>query len=499
MQAGNTQILVIDDNEEILTFLKDSVLTPAGYETLLASTGQEGLVLAKEAEPDLVLLDYELPDLNGIEVLQALNEAGLTLPIILITSYGSESVAVDVFRLGVRDYVPKPFTVQEITEAITHVLKNVKVEEQRDKLLLDLQQTNQELNRHLQELNTLYRISKSVTTLRGNDKLFDRIVSSALYLTDTETGALILRNPKTGKPSVQVAKQRAGDTMDEPDISEMMKIPIQIGGRVLGTLMVSQRDSDPTLSEDTQHLLRMLADYAAIAIENSRLLQQVEKQREREKKQLRTLFEHYVAPPVVEQILKRPEGVKPGGQRQTISVLFADLRGFTTFSTQTSPEGLMTVLNRHIAVAAEQILNEQGTLDKFMGDEVMAFFNAPLPQEAYAWRAVRAAIHIIEEIDKIHQQLPAQQRLDFGIGICTGEAIVGNVGMSNLVNFTVVGPTVNKAHMLQELASAGAVLVCQETYKQVKGHVKAKEVPPVRIKGLSEPEPIYEIRVLDRE
>lgn len=498
MQADNIQILVVDDSKEIRDFLKDSVLTPAGYQTLLASTGEEGLALAKEAKPDLILLDYELPDLNGIEVLQALNEAGLTLPVILITSYGSESVAVDVFRLGVRDYVPKPFTVQEITEAITRVLETVKVEEQRDKLLVDLKQINQQLNQRLQELNTLYRISKSVTTLRGNDKLFDRIVSSALYLTNTETGALILRNPKTGKPSVQVAKQRAGGTTDEPVLSEMMKIPIQIGGRVLGTLMVSQRDSDPSLSEDTQQLLRMLADYAAIAIENSRLLRKVEEQRQREKKQLRTLFEHYVAPSVVEQLLKRPDSVKPGGQRQPISVLFADLRGFTTFSTQASPEALMTVLNRHIAVAAQQILEEEGTLDKFMGDEVMAFFNAPLPQKAYAWRAVRAAIRIIETMDKIHQRLPSQQRLDFGIGICTGDAIVGNVGMSNLVNFTVVGPTVNKAHTLQEMAPASAILICQETYKRVKGRVKAKKVPPVRIKGLSKPEPIYEIRVLDR-
>lgn len=497
MQPGKLKILVIDDSQEIREFLRNSVLEPAGYQTFLASTGREGLALAERIEPDLVLLDYELPDLNGIEILHALDDAGLTLPVILITSYGSESVAVDVFRLGVRDYVPKPFTIQEITEAITHVLNNVRIEEQRDALLTDLQRTNDQLNRRLQELNTLYRVSKSVTMLRGNDKLLERIVSAALYLTGTEAGALVLRNTKTGKASVQVAKQRAGESANGVDVANMTKIPIEIANRTLGTLMVSRGENDPPLDEDAQQLLGMLADYAAIAIENNRLLREIEQQRQREKKQLRTLFEHYVAPPVVDQILKRPESVKPGGQRQTISVLFADLRGFTTFSSQSSPETLMTVLNRHIATAAEQILKEKGTLDKFMGDEVMAFFNAPLPQEAYARRAVRAAIRIIEATRNLHDQTPEQHRLEFGIGISTGDAIVGNVGMSHLVNFTVVGATVNKAHTLQEAAPPGTILICQQTYKQVKDFVKAEEVH-IQRKGLGEAESVYQIRLSDR-
>ncbi len=497
MQTGEVRILVIDDSQEIRKFLHSSVLTPAGYQTLLASTGEEGLALAEEANPDLILLDYELPDLNGIEVLHALDEAGLTVPVILITSYGSESVAVDVFRLGVRDYVPKPFTVQEITDAITRVLKNVKVEEQRDALLEDLQETNQQLQRRLQELNTLYRVSKSVTTLRGHDTLLDRIVSAALHLTEAETGALVLRNPKTGKASVQVAKQRVSGAAREVDVANMAKIPIQIGERTLGTLMVSQGSDTRPLDEDAQQLLRMLADYAAIAIENSRLVRQIEQQRQHEKKQLRTLFEHYVAPPVVEQLLKRPESVKPGGQRQKISVLFADLRGFTTFSNQSTPEILMTVLNKHIATAAEQILKEKGTLDKFMGDEVMAFFNAPLPQEEYARHAVRAAIRILEATHTLHQQMTKAECLDFGIGISTGEAIVGNVGMSHLVNFTVVGAIVNKAHTLQEAAPPDSILICQNTYEQVKDFVEAEEVH-LRRKGLGESDAVYQVRLPHR-
>ncbi|MGC9397801.1 MAG: response regulator [Anaerolineae bacterium] len=495
MQTSKAKILVIDDSEEIREFLKDSVLLPAGYRTLLVPTGEKGLVLAQRVQPDLILLDYELPDLNGIEVLRALHKAGFRLPVILITSYGSESVAVEVFRLGVRDYVPKPFTVEEISDAITRVLKTVRVEEQRDALLVSLKKANRQLNRRLQELNTLYRVSKSVTSLRESERLLDRIVSAALYLTGATKGALILRNPKTGKSVVRAAKQQGGDAPADLEFANTVKIPVQIGGELLGALLVEQEGMPAALGKDHQQLLRMLADYAAIAIENNRLVQQLERQREREKRQLRTLFEHYVAPAVVEQILRRPESVKPGGRRQTVSVLFADLRGFTTFSAQTSPEALMAVLNQYLAAAAAQVLEKEGTLDKFMGDEVMAFFNAPLPQEDYAWRAVQAAVHILEATWSLQRKLPSSQRLDFGIGISTGEAIVGNVGMSNLVNFTVVGATINKAHALQEMAPAGGILICRETYEHVRNHVLVKELPPVRLKGQQEAEPIYEISV----
>ena len=501
-QNSDLRILVVDDSADIREFLQETLLEPAGYQVLTASDGEEGLQIALQEHPDLMLLDYEMPRMNGIEMLRALKEQGIAIPTILITSYGSESVAVEVFRLGVRDYVPKPFTVDDLLSSIERVKKEVRLEQERDALLQRLQSANTQLGQRVQELDVLYRVSKSVTTLRERDKLLERIVDAALYLTKALDGALILLDQETGKPTLRVSRIRSGNNCESPDEEPnimtqsqniMVSVPLQIGSKMLGALIVSNKRNRQPLDTRDQRLLRMLGDYAAIAIENIRLLAEIEAQREREKRELRTLFEHYVAPPVVSRILEQTQSIRPGGQRQTITTLFADLRGFTTFSATAAPETLIAVLNRHIAAAVGAILQEEGTLDKFMGDEVMAFFNAPLPQESYAMRAVRAAQGILAATAVTHQQLPVQQRLAFGIGISSGEAVVGNVGTSKLVNFTVVGPTVNKAHMLQELAPAGKILICHRTYELVREHITARELPPVHIKGQEHSEPIYEI------
>jgi adenylate cyclase len=205
------------------------------------------------------------------------------------------------------------------------------------------------------------------------------------------------------------------------------------------------------------------------------------------------MFRRYVSPAVVERLLENPSELKLGGQRQEITSLFADIRGFTDFSRQHDPETLVEVLNQYLDVGAKAVLAEDGTLDKFMGDAVVAFFNAPLPQADHVLRAARAALNLQKAISQLHQQLPATCRLGYGVGITVGDAVVGNIGTAQQMNYTAIGPSVNLARRLQEAAAPGQILLTRLVYQRVKAQVEARPLPPIQVEGIREAIEVYEL------
>ncbi len=214
-----------------------------------------------------------------------------------------------------------------------------------------------------------------------------------------------------------------------------------------------------------------------------------------EKKRLeavRDMFRRYVSPAVVDRLPSDPDQLKLGGQRQEISIVFADIRGFTSFSERLQPEELVVILNRYLSLAAEAVLKHEGTLDKFMGDAVMAFFNAPLPQEDHALRAVKAALDMQGAIDEYNKAEDGAQ-LSYGVGINLGEAVVGNIGTAEQMNYTAIGDSVNLAKRLQETAGGGQILLSHSTYQKVKDYVDANRLEPVQVKGRTAFEEVYKL------
>ena len=205
----------------------------------------------------------------------------------------------------------------------------------------------------------------------------------------------------------------------------------------------------------------------------------------------RKLFERMVSPAVIQQL--NPDSLALGGKRVGITVLFADIRGFTSYSENQSPEQLVSVLNRYLAAGAEAVLDEEGTVDKFLGDAVMAWFNAPIPQADHTLRAVRAALRLRERVAQLHAILPPEAQLAFGVGIHYGDAILGLIGTEKRLEYTAIGDSVNTTKRLQENAGKNQIVISQVAYERVRDYINVVEMQPMIVKGKRDPIQVYEV------
>ncbi len=195
----------------------------------------------------------------------------------------------------------------------------------------------------------------------------------------------------------------------------------------------------------------------------------------------RRLFERMVSPAVIEQL--DPNSLQLGGKRANITVLFADIRGFTTYSEKLSPEKLVLTLNRYLAAMADAVLSQEGTIDKFMGDAIMAWFNAPIQQEDHTLRAVKAALAIRDSVEALYKVLPEDEHLSFGAGIHFGEAVLGLIGTEKRLEYTAISDNVNVAKRIQENSAKNQILISKEAYERVKEDARVVLHEEMDLKG----------------
>ncbi|MDY6875160.1 MAG: ATP-binding protein [Chloroflexota bacterium] len=299
------RVLIIEDSPETQQLLAELVLEPSGYRPIAALNGEDGLQIALDEPPDLIILDMQLPKMSGIAVLEALQQRDVDIPVIFTTIRESPELIVQAFRLGARDYVIKPFDPQEMQEAIQRAFATARVHEERDQL-------TQQLQRQLQELNAVYAIGRSVTSLLDLNRVLNRVVEAAVYMTDAEEGMLLLLDDESGELYLRAAKgidekavrslrvrvddSTAGRALrtDRPVlltgeqakvstgylVKALLYLPLRAPERGgIGVLGVVNRETGRPFSERDIFLLSALADYAAIAIENARLFEAAEVER----------------------------------------------------------------------------------------------------------------------------------------------------------------------------------------------------------------------------
>jgi adenylate cyclase len=219
---------------------------------------------------------------------------------------------------------------------------------------------------------------------------------------------------------------------------------------------------------------------------------------ERRARDIRKMFSSYVSKRIVDELIKDPSKAKLGGDRKEITVLFSDIRGFTSFSEKHQPEEVVSLLNEYLGAMTEIVFEHEGTLDKFVGDAIMALWGAPVGQPDHAERAVKCALAMIERLKRLQAKWTAEGRyvIDIGIGINTGDMVVGNMGAEGKkMDYTVIGDNVNLGARLEGLTRQynNHIIISEFTYEKVKHIVQANELGSVTVKGKQKPVVVYDL------
>jgi adenylate cyclase len=238
-------------------------------------------------------------------------------------------------------------------------------------------------------------------------------------------------------------------------------------------------------------MLTALSNYAAVAIERARLNDRIRRER-----QARDRLERYHSPAVIEAVLSDSGADRESVTLTETSILFADIVGFTARCESLPPEDVAAFLNQFFSIAADVIFEHGGTLDKFIGDAVMAFFGAPLPQEDHAERAVRSAVELLKALDVWNGEREAEglDRIEVRVAVNSGPVVVGDIGSATRVDYTVLGNTVNVTARLEEhVAKPGTIVLGETTQAAVADLFPTESLGSVQLKGLSRTIEIFQL------
>ncbi|CAN5291688.1 adenylate/guanylate cyclase domain-containing protein [soil metagenome] len=377
-----------------------------------------------------------------------------------------------------------------------------------------------------QKLATLLEVSKGLTRAVDVDTILDKIVGYAYQTLEVDRVAILLCDPQ-GELTPKISRdKRGGDapravpqSIARKAVAEKVAMlsdnageDTRFGGqsilmqqvrsaicapligsedRVLGVLYVDNPSMTHRFSEEDLEFLVAFAGIAAVAIENSQFAERI-----RREGIVRSNFERYFAPQLAARIADSPEALKLGGDKRAVVVLFSDIRGFTALSETMKPDEMASLLTEYFTEMVECVFRHGGTLDKFIGDAVMAQWGAPIGSPDDPDQAMAAALDMMVELKKLNEKWAEQGRpaLQIGIGLNYGEAFAGNIGSERRLEFTVIGDTVNTASRLCGKAEPAEILISDEMRKVLTSPPPLDECPPMELKNKSQPVKVYRVR-----
>jgi adenylate cyclase len=309
-------------------------------------------------------------------------------------------------------------------------------------------------------------------------------------------GRSILERIRQEKAPILIADAAADERFQASDsvkiwgLRSAMCAPLVESGRLLGLLYVDNLEKKAAFSEDELNVFALVAAQAASALDSALARQQLAEQALH-----RSALERFLSPDVVEMIAADPN-VHLGGVNQKVSVLFCDIRGFTSIAEQLAPEKIVEILNELFTRMTDVVFDHGGTLDKYLGDGLLAIFGAPISKGKDAANAVGAAIAIQKLVLELNRDSAARQwpELKVGIGVSTGIVTAGNIGSPRRLDYTVVGDTVNVASRLVSHAAGGQILITHSTAADLGSGFDCAPMPPLLVKGKSQPVSVFIVR-----
>lgn len=383
------------------------------------------------------------------------------------------------------------------------------------------------LRRDYERLRIGHELARAVGSELDLDKLLPKILDKAFELVGADRGVILLRNDASQELEPRFVKTRSGKsdpnivlsktvmaevvnnkaavlssdaTMDArfsgahsiimQGIRSTMTLPLLHANELLGIMHLDSLFTSNAFTEKDLQICTGMASQAAISIQNARLASRIEKEA-----QTRAQISRLIPPSVVEQVLKGELVIEKGGRVTEVTMLFSDIRGFTTMSDGRPPQEIVNTLNEYFEVMVDILFKYSGTLDKFVGDEIIGLFGAPIAIEDAPFKAVACGIAMFQALEEFNRTRASENQppLRIGIGINTGNVITGSIGSTRALQYTAIGDAMNVASRLVNVASSGEIIISEDTYRAVAGRVEATQLPPVKVKGKADELKVYRV------
>ncbi len=382
--------------------------------------------------------------------------------------------------------------------------------------------------RREKKLSLLLEVSKELSKQQELDRLLDKVVDFTFQIMNVDRVSILLLDGKSNELVPSISKSRTGDASaakhvpqsiarkaveervailsDNAAADERFKgksILIQsvrsamctplMGSdqKVLGILYVDNLTATHSFADEDLEFLIAFGGLTAVAIENSQLSERI-----RREALVRSNFERYFSPNIASVIAEQQNAGKLPSQKQPVVIFFSDIRGFTPMSEDMSPDDIATLLTEYFTEMVEIVFEHSGTLDKFMGDAIMALWGAPIVHADDADRAMQCALDQLAVLEKMNAKWEEQGRppVAIGIGINFGEVFAGNIGSDRRLEYTVIGDAVNTASRLCSSAGLNEILISEPFYKALKKPPKVEALEPIQVKGKAKKVPVYRVK-----